>query len=137
MDTVTTQDHHALVGVGLRPPVVAPPRHHTDEVRAFLIKYYGTDGDPQLTAPLHTVTTKHRFGLVTVEGELYHIADIGMRMLVPRELFRAQSFPDTYRIDGLSKTAQVRMCGNSVAPVMSRALAAAQFSESADMAVVA
>jgi hypothetical protein len=34
-----------------------------------------------------------------VEGEPYAIADIGMRMLQPRELYRAQGFPDTYRID--------------------------------------
>ena len=34
-------------------------------MRAFLIKYYGTDQDPRLEEPLHTVTTKDRYGLVT------------------------------------------------------------------------
>jgi DNA (cytosine-5)-methyltransferase 1 len=107
--------------------------YHIGEVRAFLVKYYGTDQDPQLREPLHTVTTKHRFGLVTVQGEDYYIADIGMRMLQPRELYRAQGFPDTYRIDievngkPLTKTAQVRMCGNSVNPQLSRALVLANF----------
>lgn len=51
-----------------------------------------------------------------------------MRMLQPRELYRAQGFPDSYIIDPqmdgkpLTKTAQVRMCGNSVSPVVAKAL---------------
>jgi DNA (cytosine-5)-methyltransferase 1 len=78
--------------------------------------------DPQLGEPLHTATTKDRFGLVTAEidGEPYVITDIGMRMLTPRELFRAQGFPDSDVIDRkavgspISKTEQVSKCGNSV-----------------------
>ncbi len=107
-------------------PTVTSGGQHIGEVRAFLIKYYGTDQDPQLREPLHTVTTKDRFGVVTVKGEDYVIA--GMRMLQPRELYRAQGFPDSYiidpQIDGkpLTKTAQVRMCGNSVSPVIAKAL---------------
>jgi DNA (cytosine-5)-methyltransferase 1 len=75
--------------------------------------------------------------LVTIHGEPYQIADIGMRMLTPRELFRAQGFPDTYKIDPvfegkpLTKTAQVRMCGNSVAPPVAAAIIRAQFSAKA------
>ena len=105
------------------------------EVRAFLVKYYGVDQAPELLEPLHTVTTRDRFGLVTVKGEPYAIVDIGLRMLSPRELYRAQGFPDTYQIatgaDGrpLTKTAQVRMCGNSVCPPMARAIVAANYAE--------
>lgn len=111
---------------------------HAAQVAAFLTKYYGTDQDPNLREPMHTATTKGRFGLVTVDihGEPYIIADIGMRMLSPRELFRAQGFPESYIIerghfaqdDGalewrkLTKTAQTRMCGNSVCPQMAEAL---------------
>jgi len=137
VDTITARDHHALVTASLGAGARAA------ESRAFLVKYYGTDGDPQLGLPLHTITTKDRFGLVTVEGQDYAIADIGMRMLQARELFRAQGFPDSYRIEvevngkPLSKGAQVRMCGNSVSPVMSRALAAAQFTEQAEQEAVA
>lgn len=107
--------------------------HHA-EVRAFLVKYYGNEQDGHgLAAPLGAVTTKDRFGLVivTIGGEDYAIVDIGMRMLSPRELFLAQGFPPEYIIDlmvngkPLTKTAQVRMCGNSVSPVMSQALARA------------
>jgi DNA (cytosine-5)-methyltransferase 1 len=105
-------------------------------VSAFLMKYYGTDQDPQLAAPLHTVTTKHRFALVTVQGVDYEIVDIGLRMLTPRELYRAQGFPESYAIDyrddgqPLTKTAQVRMCGNSVCPPLARAIVAANYNDS-------
>lgn len=117
-------------------PTVTGGGQHIGEVRAFLIKYYGTDQDPQLREPLHTVTTKDRFGIVTVKGEDYVIADIGMRMLQPRELYRAQGFPDSYVIDltvggkPLTKTAQVRMCGNSVCPPIAAAIVAANMAES-------
>jgi DNA (cytosine-5)-methyltransferase 1 len=115
---------------------------HAAEVRAFMVKYYGSDQDPQLEEPLHTVTTKDRFGLCTVQiqGEPYVIVDIGMRMLSPRELFSAQGFGEDYIIDRgrcvdtgewitLTKTASIRMCGNSVSPVMAEALVAANYRE--------
>lgn len=115
-------------------PTVTATGNHIGEVRAFLVKYYGNDKDGQdLFGPLHTIPTRDRFGLVTVEGQPHFIADIGMRMLEPRELYRAQGFPDTYRIDilvggrPLTKTAQVRMCGNSVSPPIAAAIVAAQF----------
>ena len=114
---------------------------HVAEVRAFLMKYYGVDQDPRIEEPLSTVTTKDRFGIVTVEGEPYEIVDIGMRMLTPRELFKAQGFPADYEIEtgvfadgsrrALTKTAQVRMCGNSVCPPIAAALVSANC---ADMA---
>jgi DNA (cytosine-5)-methyltransferase 1 len=115
--TQTTENRHALVN-------------------AFLIKYYGNekDGvDPR--DPMHTLPTKDRMGLVIVHGEPYAIVDIGLRMLTPRELYRAQGFPEDYRIergaagDPISKTAQVRMCGNSVCPPLARAIVAANFQE--------
>ena len=94
---------------------------HIAEVRSFLIKYYGEGGQWQdLREPLHTMTAKARLGIVTVAGVDYQIADIGMRMLSPRELFNAQGFTPDYVIDPivngkpLSKTAQYRQCGNSV-----------------------
>ncbi|MDP3351851.1 MAG: DNA cytosine methyltransferase [Hydrogenophaga sp.] len=159
MGTATTVDHHSLVAAnlihmghgegkdggkrfshGVRD-VDTPLNTITASgaaaglVQAFLIKYYGTDQDPALREPLHTVTTKDRFGLVMVKGEPYAIVDIGLRMLTPRELYRAQGFPESYRIDlgadgrPLTKTAQVRMCGNSVCPPLARALVAANYVE--------
>ena len=110
---------------------------HSEKVHAFLKAYYGSDQDPRLLDPLHTVTTRDRFALVTVAGEQYAIADIGLRMLAPRELFRAQGFRDDYIIDRgidyagreirFTKAEQVRMCGNSVCPPVARALVEANF----------
>ena len=110
---------------------------HFGEVRAFLMKYYGTDQAPELKEPLHTITTKDRFGIVTVKGHDYMIVDIGMRMLQPRELFRAQGFPESYIIDTeykgkpMTKGAQVRMCGNSVSPFPAEALVRANYADKA------
>jgi DNA (cytosine-5)-methyltransferase 1 len=115
-------------------PTVTAQGCHSADVRAFLVKYYGEGGTDQSAAdPLHTVPTKARFGLVTIAGETYEIADIGMRMLTPRELFRAQGFPDSYSIDrgadgvALTQSAQIRMCGNSVSPPVAAALVAANY----------
>ena len=123
-------------------PTVTADGTHQAEVRAFLMKYYGVDQDPRLEEPLSTVTTRDRFGIVTVEGVDYEIVDIGMRMLTPRELFKAQGFPADYEIEtgvfdggerrSLTKTAQVRMCGNSVCPPIAAALVRANC---ADLAV--
>jgi len=66
-----------------------------------------------------------------------------MRMLQPRELFKAQGFPDDYIINTeyngkpMPKYAQVRMCGNSVPPVWPRALVAANFSHERQLSATA
>ena len=104
---------------------------------AWLAKYYGVGVGQPLDQPAGTLTTKDRMGLVTVtiDGEPYTIMDIAMRMLQPRELFRAQGFPDSYRIeygaDGrkLTKTEQVRLVGNSVSPPQVEALVSANVPE--------
>ena len=151
MHTVTARDHHAMVtshlvklkGTCLDGQPIDVPLHtvqasgnHYGEVRAFLLKYYGTRSvGSGLSDPMHTVTSTDRFGLVTVHGEDYQIVDIGMRMLQPRELFRAQSFEDDYIIDPmfngkpLTKEAQVEKCGNSVSPVVAKALVRANVVE--------
>jgi len=109
-------------------PTVTAGGLHIGEIRAFLLKYYGTNIGHRCDEPLQTVTTKHRFGLVTVEGIDYQIVDIGMRMLEPHELFAAQGFPPDYIIDRgangnkMSKADQVAKCGNAVPPALSEAL---------------
>jgi DNA (cytosine-5)-methyltransferase 1 len=114
-------------------PTITAGGFHVGEVRAFLIKYYGVDVPPDIRAPLATVTTKDRFGIVTVHGEEYQIADIGMRMLTPRELFNAQGFPSDYIIDRtadgrkITATEQVKRCGNSVPPAFAEALVKANY----------
>ncbi|MFA8515736.1 DNA cytosine methyltransferase [Xanthomonas campestris] len=103
------------------------------QVAAFLVKYYGSGIAVDLREPLDTATTRDRMALVTVviQGTPYVIVDIGLRMLKPHELFRAQGFPASYQIqrtaDGraISASAAVRMCGNSVSPPPLVALAQA------------
>ncbi|MDX7797921.1 DNA cytosine methyltransferase [Aeromonas caviae] len=150
LPTVTTVDHNALVTshlVKLRGtcqhgqpvtepmPTITAGGLHIGEVRAFLLKYYGTDSCIPCSEPLHTVTTRDRFGLVTVRGEDYQIVDIGMRMLEPHELFAAQGFPADYVIDHdaggkkFTKTAQVARCGNAVCPPLAAALVRANLPE--------
>lgn len=122
--------------------VTASGGHHS-AVLAFLQKYYGTGGQHSACDdPLHTASTKARFGVVTVNEMEYQIVDIGMRMLTARELFSAQGFPRDYKIDVwcddrrnkdgkpmkpgyLTKQAQVRCAGNSVCPGVATALVAA------------
>jgi DNA (cytosine-5)-methyltransferase 1 len=132
LPTITTVDHNAQVTASLGT-------EQPDDVRAFLVAYYGNEQDGgSLFRPMRTLTTKDRYGLVTVHGREYVITDIHMRMLTARELYRAQGFPDSYVIDHginpatgarvpLTLTAQKRMVGNSVAPDVARAIIAAQF----------
>lgn len=121
---------------------------------AFLIKYYGSDQAPALDEPMHTVTTKDRFAVVTVtiEAATYVLVDIGMRMLTPRELARAQGLPDSYILDPvidkvfangrtkrrpLTKSEQIRMIGNMVCPDVADALATANAVEQSEAREVA
>ena len=58
-----------------------------------------------------------------------------MRMLEPRELYRAQGFPDDYIIDRdftgreYSRKEQVARCGNAVPPPFAEALVRANLPE--------
>jgi DNA (cytosine-5)-methyltransferase 1 len=154
VSTITASDHHALVastlvhftrnadGRSIEEPLrtITAQAEKFAQVQAFLVAYYGNERDGgSLLEPMRTVTGRDRFGLVMVHGEPYLIVDIGMRMLAPRELFRAQGFPDSYVIDPwwrrrstrtgrfgkprqLSQGAQVRMCGNSVPPQLAEVM---------------
>lgn len=65
----------------------------------------------------------------------YFMADIGLRMLIPRELYRANGFPADYVIDmdyagnAYGKSKQVARCGNAVPPPFAKALVTANFPE--------
>jgi DNA (cytosine-5)-methyltransferase 1 len=60
-----------------------------------------------------------------------------MRMLAPRELYRAQGLlrrlhhRSAFNGKPMTKTAQIRMCGNSVCPPMATALVMANFAAAA------
>lgn len=136
MGTVTAIDHHSLVAASLitsRAGIDPTDDQqnamgHARLIAPFVTKYYKTGIGQRIDVPLGTIVTKDRFGLVTVtiEGESYILTDIGMRMLTPRELARAQGFPDDYLLTG-TKTSQIERIGNSVCPPVVRALVEAQF----------
>ena len=148
VSTVTAKDHHALVathmvklkgtarhGFAMNGPMhtVQAGGQHYGEVRSFLTKFYGRSSGQSVAEPAHAVTARAKLGIVNVCGSQYRIRDIGMRMLTPRELFRAQGFEDDYVIDPeyngkpLTKTAQIRMCGNSVCPPLAEAIVRANY----------
>lgn len=112
-------NHHFLVQHELAM-AFAP---HGEELRAFLIKYYGSAVGQDLGDPLHCATTRARYGLVLVRGQLMQITDIGMRMLTPKELAGAQGFSKGYRTGWNALTGkrvsvadEVAGIGNSVSP---------------------
>lgn len=149
LPTVTAWDHNSVVtanliqmnnhcdGRDVRDPIptITAGDGHFGEVRAFLIKYYGTGTGQDVKEPLDTVTAQDRFGLVTINGTDYQIVDIGLRMLEPRELYGCQGFPDDYIIDRdytgktYPRSEQVRRCGNAVCPPIPAALVRANLLE--------
>ncbi|QPR37719.1 DNA cytosine methyltransferase [Delftia acidovorans] len=141
VSTITAgAEHHALIQYELSQEDEAGALR----CAAFLMRYHGDGGQwADLRDPMTTITTRDRLALVTVwlKGEPWVIVDITLRMLVPRELYNAQDFPPGYVIDRtasgkpLTKTAQVRMVGNSVSPLPMRLIVAANYSEASSSAM--
>lgn len=78
-------------------------------VQPFLIAYYGSGANVSpVSAPLRTITTRDRFGLVRAEG-----GDLTLRMLRLHELAAAMGFPSDYRFSGTATDAKA-MVGNAV-----------------------
>lgn len=115
--------HHAEMRTTLAHPGQSDERR--EQIRAFLREYCPSLKDVEQPE------------LVTINGEVMEVIDIGLRMLVPRELANAQGFPPGYKLDPLhtkvnkrgrivtkplSTSAQVRMIGNSVSPPPAAAL---------------
>lgn len=146
--TITAKDSTALTcahlevmrnnaaGRDLRKPVptITAGGQHIAEIRSHMMKYHGTSIGQSLDQPMATQTTKHRFAEVRtllskhgIDPGPVLISDIGMRMLLPRELFLAQGFPPEYWIEDLPKKEQVRLCGNSVPPDMAEAIVSANY----------
>lgn len=93
------------------------------EIRAILNRYVGyTLADDEIL-------------LFRIHDNVYFLADIGMRMLTPRELYLAQGFPADYQIEfdyngkPYSKKEQVARCGNAVCPPMAEAVVRANLPE--------
>lgn len=145
VSTVTTTGaQQRIVETTLIEEDALPPEllERAVKTAAFLVKYYGEGGQHQaVDRPLDVVTTKARYAVVTVtiDAVTYVIVDIGLRMLKPRELARAQGFPEGYVLDPIVRkfvrgkwveqrltiAEQISAIGNSVCPPMARALVAA------------
>lgn len=90
--------------------------HYWPEIRGLLNQYcsYNLEADEII--------------LFDIDGIWYYMADIGLRMLSPRELYAANGFPPDYIIDRdytgkeYGKTKQVARCGNAVPPPFAVAL---------------
>ncbi|ETD89817.1 DNA methyltransferase [Rhodobacter capsulatus YW2] len=123
MHTVTVKDRMAHVEASLAAPPFGPEHHaRARQVAEFLRAHGAWDGGEFVT--------------LIIDGAKFVVVDIGMRMLTPRELFRAQGFPDDYVIEGVWErldtdaptwrafpgNVQVSCCGNSVCPPMAEAL---------------
>lgn len=131
MHTIPTKDRFGLVQIVQIPLEALAPEHRArakqcaDLLREHLPEHF--------TVPADLV-------MVNVRGAWWALVDITLRMLQPAELYRAQGFPKTYihaygvdpftgvRFD-LTKTAQVRMVGNSVCPPVAAALVKANYAE--------
>ena len=111
---VTTEVAEATPGAGLR---------NWPKVRAALNEYCGYKLEDNEVI------------LFLIGGAWYFMADIGLRMLTPRELYRANGFPDDYKIERdyqgnvYGKTKQVARCGNAVPPPFATALVRANLPE--------
>lgn len=149
--TVTTGNHHAVVAshlVKLRgtcrdgqrtdepAPTITAGGLHVGEVQTVLaVDEYDEQRAQLVLAFLRKYCGEDCTGLVTIDGVVYRIVDIGMRMLQPRELYRAQGFPDWYVIEHdfrgvkYAKDKQVARCGNAVPPQFAEALVRANLPE--------
>lgn len=96
---------------------------HWPEVRALLNRFCGYD------------LKENEVLTLDVGGTDYFVADIGLRMLTPRELYNAMGFPPDYIIDrdytgrAYGKSKQVARCGNAVCPPMAEAVVRANLPE--------
>ncbi len=103
------------------------------EIAATLREYAGWADANIYEVPI--MLSEDEVLLLEIGGTLYYIADIGLRMLSPRELYNAMGFPADYIIDRdyegkeYKKSAQVARCGNAVCPPMATALVRANLPE--------
>lgn len=122
LSTITAKaSHHAVVSAYLSKLTGAEPYlGHWPEIRSMLNDYAGYQiSDDEIL-------------IIAIDGVQYFISDISMRMLEPRELAKAQGFPDDYILqvsESYSKADQIARIGNSVCPVMAEVLVRANLPE--------
>lgn len=124
LSTVTASGaHHGLVTTTVVPVSHVADLKNWPKIRELLNTYCGYD------------LKENEVILFRISGSLYFMADVGLRMLTPRELYRANGFPDDYIIDRdytgkeYGKAKQVARCGNAVPPPFATALVRANLPE--------
>ena len=119
LHTITTNDRFGLTQAVTLSALTEEDRYNAWWVARWYEQFEPDAGCSNLWGPMRPAAL--------IVGD-HCIVDIGMRMLTPRELFRAQGFPDDYKIDvdhngrKLSKTEQIAKCGNSVCPPVAEAI---------------
>ena len=114
-------------------PTLTAGGNHVGEIRTYLSKYKGANHAPPINVGALDKNDRAKLGILEIDGVMYQIIDIGMRMLSPRELYRAQGFPEDYviNVDSMGQpikiTQQIHKCGNSVSPVVAKALVRANY----------
>ncbi len=128
MHSITSKDRFGLIEVqGAGASLTEEQRYNAWWVARLLDQYGNNEPKPVYPHPRASIVVINDFALV----------DILMRMFEPRELFNAQGFPQDFKIDidhngkPLTKTALVRMCGNSVCPPLAKAIVDANMDRSA------
>jgi DNA (cytosine-5)-methyltransferase 1 len=121
LSTITAKEHHATVSAYLTKLTGRETNlGNWNKIRGLLNKYAGYKiADDEIL-------------IIEIDKVQYFISDVSMRMLEPRELARAQGFPDDYVLqvtDSYSKSAQIARIGNSVCPVMAEVLVRANLPE--------
>jgi len=122
LHTITTSAGHFGV-VTVKMNATGQDFRHWSKIRELLNEYcdYKISDDEIL--------------LIDINGALYFVSDIGLRMLTPKELYAANGFPSDYIIDhdytgkGYGKTKQIARCGNAVPPPFAEALVRANLPE--------
>lgn len=137
MSTITATDHHAVTAVALAKfRGTSPNQPMSCDVRAPLptISAGGIH-----VAAVGVLLAKHGVPVpvVRVNGEEFGIADIGMRMLEPHELLAAQfgRFAADYDLSAAkTKSAKIRLIGNSVPPEVAEAVIRANVAKAREVA---
>jgi len=156
LPTVTAVDHNSLTlahlahfkgqdkGQSVKDPLMTVTSRDGQfaDVRTTVVKW---DGQTELGywANVRAMLNKYcgyelkedEILLLSIRGVWYFISDIGLRMLIPRELYDAMSFPHDYIIDRdingkpITRADQVARCGNAVVPLVAEALVRANLPE--------
>lgn len=159
LGTITSIDHNGLVSAVMSSyyssgdnvaPVDEPVRTITSIEKHGLVKVYFRKVEnsnighwPQIRHMLNAYSgyflSLDEIIVFEINNIEYILVDIEMRMLTPKELYAAQGFPSDYNFDlngQMSKTEQIKKCGNSVCPQLATALVKANYEPAKNIPVL-